>query len=112
MNIPKKLETLLAQVESIKTLIIAATQKGNFREVSRLSLDWAKTQGELSIVEAIVAWHSDEADDGQVAEQLVDIALRGADDAWSGRGNDFARANHDGKLEAISWFRDGLRFSE
>lgn len=43
---------------------------------------------------------------------LTRLALRGADDGWSGRGNDAARSNHDGRLKAISQIETRLSYDE
>lgn len=43
---------------------------------------------------------------------LTRLALRGADDSWSGRGNDAKRANHDGRLKALSRIESKLSYDE
>lgn len=40
------------------------------------------------------------------------MALRGADDSWSGRGNDAKRAFHDGRLKALSHLETKLSYDE
>jgi hypothetical protein len=40
-----------------------------------------------------------------VKEMLFDTVAAGADDQWSGRGNDVKRAAHDGRCDAVSRLR-------
>lgn len=41
-----------------------------------------------------------------VAVQMLSQLTRGAEDKWSGRGNDAARAYHDGELAAVRRWMD------
>lgn len=43
---------------------------------------------------------------------LTRMALRGADDSWSGRGNDAKRSFHDGRLKALSHLETKLSYDE
>jgi len=41
-----------------------------------------------------------------IMSELIDLATDGADDTWSGRGNDDARIANDAKLATIRMIRD------
>ena len=60
----------------------------------------AENEGRLFVLRNVV--HLIENDKaGQVRDFLMMHATRGAEDSWSGRVNDVARARHDGVLRAI-----------
>jgi hypothetical protein len=66
---------------------------------SRLNL-LAKHEGRLHVFAAVLELNQAGKGD-RIQGWLMDQALKGADDSWSGRNNDIARTRYDGVLSAI-----------
>ena len=66
---------------------------------SRLNI-LAKHEGRLHVFAAVLEMNQAGNDD-RLQPWLMDQALKGADDSWSGRNNDIARTRYDGVLSAI-----------
>ena len=66
---------------------------------SRLNI-LAKHEGRLHVFAAVLELNQ-AGNDERIHGWLMDQALKGADDSWSGRNNDIARTRHDGVLSAI-----------
>lgn len=72
------------------------------------ALDLAKLEGTVEVfdqIEAVVAYQTEKGKTAQEVAtaamvELVSILSRGADDTWSGRGNDLKRSRFDGRCEA------------
>ena len=72
----------------------------------------AKAEGEFLVFQ-MAAMISDECPDvatvrRDVTRYLFGVLTTGADDTWSGRGNDTRRAHHDGQVRACDRVRDLL----
>ena len=66
---------------------------------SRLNI-LAKHEGRLHVFAAVLELNQ-AGNDELINGWLMDQALKGADDSWSGRNNDIARTRYDGVLSAI-----------
>ncbi len=57
-------------------------------------------EGRLLVLRTVVRL-AETGKSGEIRDWLMTQATRGAEDSWSGRTNDTARARHDGVLDAI-----------
>lgn len=93
---------------------LAAEDLGDAAVAERIGdqlVSLAKLEGQLKVyalVDSLYATY--ERPDAQVRGYLTQWLLQGADDTWSGRGNDLKRAHHDGVrnatrevLDTIGW---------
>ena len=85
--------------ESRKLLAHEAALCDSQALASRLNI-LAKHEGRLHVFAAVLGMTGTEREEG-IQEWLLDQALKGADDSWSGRNNDIARSRYDGVLSAI-----------
>jgi hypothetical protein len=88
-----------ALAEARRLLAHEATLCDSQSLASRLNI-LAKHEGRLHVFAAVLELHQ-AGHDCRIEGWLIDQALRGADDSWSGRNNDIARTRHDGVLSAI-----------
>jgi len=88
-----------ALAEARRLLAHEATLCDSQALASRLNI-LAKHEGRLHVFAAVLELHQAGQDD-RVEGWLMDQALKGADDSWSGRNNDIARTRYDGVLSAI-----------
>ena len=68
------------------------------REANMIAYD----EGIARVASMMVSARKRELSAGEIKTALLDILARGADDNWSGRGNDVRRSYHDGMLDTIN----------
>lgn len=88
-----------ALVEARRLLAHEATLCDSQSLASHLNI-LAKHEGRLHVFAAVLELNQAGNDD-RIQGWLMDQALKGADDSWSGRNNDIARTRYDGVLSAI-----------
>jgi hypothetical protein len=97
-----------ALAEARRLLAHEATLCDSQSLASRLNI-LAKHEGRLHVFTTVL--EMTQADnEAHVQGWLMDQALKGADDSWSGRNNDIARTRYDGVLTAIREVRLFLHF--
>jgi hypothetical protein len=107
-----------AMLASCQEALIAAATESTHRLADRVA-DVEEWRGILSVMaewERGLEWMAEhvEADRIQLEKWklITRMALRGADDSWSGRGNDAKRSFHDGRLKALSRLETSLAYAD
>ena len=87
-----------ALAEHLTNPEIAIDGRSIAREAGMIAYD----EGIARVVSMMVSARKRELSAGEIKTALLDILARGADDNWSGRGNDVRRSYHDGMLDTIN----------
>jgi hypothetical protein len=90
------------QVMELRQKLAQQASDGTWlKTVSRTLLEIAELEAQVGVWEA-AADFMEHANDITIHEWAFRLLETGADDQWSGRGNDFQRATYDGKREAAN----------
>ena len=87
-----------ALVEHLTNPEIAIDGRSIAREANMIAYD----EGIVRIASMMISALKRELSAGEIKTSLLDILARGADDNWSGRGNDVRRSYHDGVLDMVN----------
>ena len=98
------LATVRATATVARAHLAAVAIDGSSRDIAQASCAVAVTLGALEVAERVAKLEQDSS----VTRYLVGLLTRGADDTWSGRGNDVARAHYDGVREEAAYHLDKL----
>ena len=71
------------------------------RSIAREANMIAYDEGIARVASMMISALKRELSAEEIKTALLDILARGADDNWSGRGNDVSRSYHDGMLDMI-----------
>ena len=92
--------TTYQQVMDLRAKLAKQATDGTYlKTVSRTLMEIAELEAQVGVYEA-AALFMEYANDIPIHEWAFQLLESGADDQWSGRGNDFQRATYDGKREA------------
>jgi len=102
----------IKQVVKPKADCIKQERDTSLLRQSEVSLGIAESDGELYAWRTLVARvefaerENREITDCEIDDVIIDLLIAGADDTWSGRGNDIRRARFDGIREACKKMRN------
>lgn len=91
------------------SLATLATEGAAIRDITHTVNEIARTEGEWTVLATDEKMAANGLDTAERIEVITDLLLRGADDSWSGRGNDTQRAHYDGIRDAASTVLNRLR---
>jgi hypothetical protein len=84
------------------------THVGYSKQLGEIAASIVHYEGQLSVFNTVVAMQENGRTDTDVSDYLFRRLLEGADDAWSGRGNDMKRSCYDGVRCACRKITGGL----
>lgn len=84
----------------------------NSDDVVRFANRVAKMEGELTVFNRIPTVAEYPRTDTEILQFVFTMLTNGADDEWSGRGNDARRSHFDGVRKAADYINDAIRFGE
>lgn len=88
---------------------VAEAAQDASRRYAQALLD-AEAVGRDGVLARVATIRAHGKSDADVLFWLLEELARGADDTWSGRGNDFARAVFDGKRRAVEMMVGDIRY--
>ncbi|MBN8457549.1 MAG: hypothetical protein J0M04_06915 [Verrucomicrobia bacterium] len=93
-------DTAEVSLSEARTALACDAPSADAKSLARRLNTLAELEGRLSVFRMVIHLNAiDRAD--EIQAWLMEQAVRGADDNWSGRTNDVSRARHDGVLRAI-----------
>jgi hypothetical protein len=99
-SIIRRRETAEVSLSEARTALACDAASADAKSLARRLNTLAELEGRLFIFRT-VTYLNDNDRASEIQNWLMEQAIRGADDNWSGRTNDVARARHDGVLRAI-----------
>lgn len=104
----QQIETLQQRIADRKTELAQeltrSTTEGFYftsENIAKAANDIAGLEGELEVIHLLNRLEANDAPVAVATRALLNEALRGAQDTWSGRGNDVKRAFADGRRDAV-----------
>ena len=104
-SIKATLASAEVSLSEARTALVCDAASANSKALANRLSDLATHEGRVHVLRVI----SNMIEKGRgdfIAEQLEDFLLAGADDSWSGRTNDAARARFDGIRYQVRAIRD------
>ena len=99
-SIIRRRDTAEVSLSEARTALACDAASSDSKSLARRLNTLAELEGRLFIFRT-VTYLNDNDRASEIQNWLMEQAIRGADDNWSGRTNDVARARHDGVLRAI-----------
>jgi hypothetical protein len=99
-SIIRRRDTAEVSLSEARTALACDAPSADAKSLARRLNTLAELEGRLSVFRTVIHLNDNDRAD-QIENWLMEQAIRGADDNWSGRTNDVARARHDGVLRAI-----------
>jgi hypothetical protein len=99
-SIIRRRDTAEVSLSEARTALVCDAPSADAKSLARRLNTLAELEGRLSVFRMVIHLHDNDRAD-QIQNWLMEQAMRGADDNWSGRTNDVTRARHDGVLRAI-----------
>lgn len=93
-------DTAEVSLSDARTALACDAPSADAKSLARRLNTLAELEGRLSVFRTVIHLNANDRA-GEIQAWLMEQAMRGADDNWSGRTNDVARARHDGVLRAI-----------
>jgi hypothetical protein len=104
-SIKATLASAEVSLSEARTALVCDAPSANSKALANRLSDLATHEGRVHVLRVI----SNMIEKGRgdfIADQLEDFLLAGADDSWSGRTNDVARARFDGIRHQVRAIRD------
>ena len=98
--ITRRSSTAEVSLSEARTALACDAQSSDAKSLARRLNTLAELEGRLFVFRTLIYLNANDRA-GEIRNWLMEQAIRGADDSWSGRINDVARARHDGVLRAI-----------
>jgi hypothetical protein len=99
-SIIRRRDTAEVSLSEARTALACDAPSADAKSLARRLNTLAELEGRLSVFRMVIHLNDNDRAD-QIQNWLMEQAMRGADDNWSGRTNDVTRARHDGVLRAI-----------
>jgi hypothetical protein len=93
-------DTAQVSLSEARTALACDAPSADAKSLARRLNTLAELEGRLSVFRMVIHLSANDRA-GEIHAWLMEQAMRGADDNWSGRTNDVTRARHDGVLRAI-----------
>ncbi len=110
-QIDRKVTLQEQSIEVTRKALQEAALEGQLRDLGATVAALTVDEGKLKVwatAKQVVSWHQANSDLGEagVLARLIEVGVdkltNGADDGWSGRGNDLKRSEFDGIRQAAS----------
>ena len=99
-SIIRRRDTAEVSLSEARTALACDAASSDSKSLARRLNTLAELEGRLFVFRTVTYLNDNDRAD-EIQSWLMEQAIRGADDNWSGRSNDVARARHDGVLRAI-----------
>ena len=93
-------DTAEVSLSEARTALACDAPSADAKSLARRLNTLAELEGRLSVFRTVIHLNDNDRA-GEIQAWLMEQAIRGADDNWSGRTNDVSRARHDGVLRAL-----------
>ena len=99
-SIIRRRDTAEVSLSEARTALVCDAPTADAKSLARRLNTLAELEGRLFVFRTVTYLNDNDRAD-EIQNWLMEQAIRGADDNWSGRTNDVTRARHDGVLRAI-----------